>query len=81
MTMRQVAGLLKAINKARLVEFHQSVLSYMASRNPKFPSLDEFLTASLNENNGEEKVFDENTDKVLEAHALKRLQENQAKGR
>ena len=75
MTMRQVTGLLKVINKAHLVDFYHSLLSYATIQGQKLPSLNEFLNISLNQSPKEEKVFDEKTDKILEEQALKRLNE------
>lgn len=73
MTPRQVSGLLKVINKASLTAFYDSALSYKAWGDGKIPSLNEFLSSSLNQ--GPEKVFDEDTDKFLEMQALKRFEE------
>lgn len=75
MTMRQVTGLLKVINKAHLVDFYNSLLSYATVQGQKLPSLNEFLNISLSQSPKEEKVFDEKTDKILEEQALKRLNE------
>ncbi len=78
MTMRQVSGLLKVINKSDLIDFYNSILSYRAFQGAKLPSLNEFLDLSLSEgpkDQKDEKVFDEKTDKFLEEQALKRLEE------
>ena len=73
MTPRQVSGLLRVINKAKLTDFYDQAVSYKAWGDGKIPSLNEFLSSSLSEST--EKVFDEDTDKFLEAQALKRFEE------
>ncbi len=75
--MRQVVGLLRVIGKADLVEFYNQILSYKAAGNPKLPSLDEFLALASNKEPIAPKSFDEKTDKMLEAEALKILAERQ----
>jgi hypothetical protein len=75
MTMRQVSGLLKVINKSDLVEFYNSLLSYGTIHGAKLPTLNEFLGASLNKDQDAVPQFDDATDKILEAEALKRLNE------
>ena len=72
--MRQVCGLLKVINKDNLVQFYNSILSYGTIHGAKLPSLNEFLDASLEHDEGASS-FDSETDKILEAEALKRLNE------
>lgn len=79
MTMRQVAGLLVVIARADLVEFYSDLLSYGTIHGAKLPSLNEFLDLSLNKESTKESSFDEKTDKVLEAQALKLLEERRAK--
>lgn len=75
LTMRQVSGLLKVINRSDVVDFYNSILSYRVAQAKEFPSLNEFLELSLNESPKEQNSFDEKADKVLEAHALKLLEE------
>jgi hypothetical protein len=75
MTMRQVVGLMKVINRADMVSFYNSILSYRASQSPKLPSLEEFLSVALKDKDQKENVFDEKADKQLEQYALKRLEE------
>jgi hypothetical protein len=72
--MRQVTAFLKIIDKSNLIDFYNSILSYGLIHGAKLPSLDEFLDSSKPK---EEKAsnFDEKTDKLLEAEALKRLNE------
>jgi hypothetical protein len=78
MTMRQVFGLLKIINKAHLVEFYYQVLSYNTVHGVELPSLDAFLNLSLGDKGDGAKAFDEKTDKYLEEQAFKKL--HQRKG-
>lgn len=78
MTPRQVSGLLKVIHKNGLVAFYESALSYKAWGDGKIPSLNEFLGTSLDQSDA--KVFDEDTDKFLEAQALKRFEERLKNG-
>lgn len=63
------------ISRADLVDFYHSILSYATVQGAKLPSLNEFLDLSLKETDKSQTVFDENTDKFLEAQALKRLEE------
>jgi hypothetical protein len=79
MTMRQVKALLVVIEKAELVEFYNSILSYRTAHAPKLPSLDEFLSLTSNNEANAPKIFDEKTDKLLEEHALKVLAERRQK--
>lgn len=80
MTMRQVHALLKIIDRADLVEFYNTTLSYAAAgRAKKLPSLEEFLALASNETPKEQNVFDEKTDKVLEEQAKRRLEEMRAR--
>lgn len=73
--MRQLVGLMRVINKAKLIDFYQDVSSYALIHKAKLPSLDEFLGISLAE---ETKVaFDPNVDKFLEQKALEKLRERQ----
>lgn len=75
--MRQVAGLLVVIQKSDLIEYYISASSYRYSKQKELPSLDEFLSLSLKQGAEVHSPFDETTDKMLEAHALKRLSERQ----
>lgn len=77
--MRTVAGLLKVINKSDLVDFYNNLLTYGSIHGAKLPSLNEFLELSSKEKNQEPNNFDESTDKILEAAALKRLEERRLK--
>jgi len=76
-----VSGLLKVIDKAHLVEFYGQLLSYGTIHGVKLPSLGEFLNLTSKESPADSKEFDESTDKLLEAHALKRLNERRAVGK
>lgn len=54
------------------------MLAYATVQGVKIPSLNEFLNGTLNSNRASESVaFDDTTDKILEAHALKTLQARQ----
>lgn len=75
--MRQVKGLLTVIGRADLVEFYNQLLSYATVHGAKLCSLDEFLTLSSGKDAPLPKGFDDETDKRLEAEALKRLSERQ----
>ena len=76
MTMRQVVGLLKVINKSESVQFYYSALSYKAWSDGKIPSLNEFLNAGLNKDSQvSTSDFDDETDKLLERHARKVLEQ------
>lgn len=77
--MRQVAGLLKVIDRAGLVEFYNQLLSYGTIHGAKLCSLEEFLALTSGKGKEEPKGFDEDTDKFLEAQALKRLHERSQK--
>ena len=79
MTPRQVQGLLKIIRRADLIDFYNSILSYAVVHDKKLCSLDEFLALTSSEEKKEPKAFDETTDRLLEAEALKRLNERRAK--
>ncbi len=72
--MRQAAGLLKVIQKRNYIEFYDSALAYRYSQQEKLPSLEEFLSPLLGE---EETTFNEDADKFLEEQAVKRLKERQ----
>lgn len=76
MTLRQVAGLLKVINRSDLVEFYNRSLSYRLSQAHDFPSLEEILAPSSNKT---PTSFDAATDTALEIAALKRLEEKRLK--
>ncbi len=80
MTLRQVTGLLKVINRAELTDFYHSLLSYATVHGQKLPSLPEFLDLTLTDSEKEQTVFDEKTDKFLEAQALQRLEERRQRG-
>lgn len=73
--MRQLTGLLKVIDKAHLIAFYDSLLSYATVQGQKLPSLTEFLALSLNQEDQDVSGFDEKTDKELEALALARIAE------
>lgn len=76
MTMRQVACLLKVINKSKWTDFYLSALSYRAWGGQNMPSLTEFLESSLDETSeNKTEKFDPETDKFLELQALKRFEE------
>jgi hypothetical protein len=77
MTMRQVFGFLRIIHRADLVEFYNQLLSYGTVHGAKLCSLEEFLNLTSGKEHTAPKSFDENTDKVLEAEALKRFAERQ----
>jgi len=76
--MRQVAGLLRVINKSHLVEFYDSILSYRLAVQKEIPSFEEFMQLTSKESGYGPKAFDEKTDKFLEELALKRLNEMRA---
>jgi len=80
LTLRQVTGLLKVINRSELARIYTEILSYRASRAKELPSFDEFLAVTLKESPTKENVFDEKADKALEAYALKRLEERRKNG-
>lgn len=71
--MRQVAQFLKIIHRAELIDFYNSILSYGTIHGAKLPSLNEFLGSNLQ--SSETSNFDPETDKAMEAIALKRLEE------
>jgi hypothetical protein len=73
--MRQVLGFLKVIGRADLVEFYTQLLSYGTIHGAKLCSLDEFLALTSGKDQDAPKVFDEDTDRILEERALKRLHE------
>ena len=75
LTMRQVVALNKVITKSETQKFYTSILSYRASRAKELPSLEEFLALALNEKPKEASGFDDKTEAILEAHALKTLEE------
>ncbi len=77
LTMRQVAGFLRVVGKAQLVEFYTSVLSYGSVHGVELRSLDEFLALASEDKTKEPKDFDQNADSFLEAQALKSLAERQ----
>ncbi len=78
MTPRLVQRLLKVIGRSELIGFYNQILSYKAAGNQKLPSLEEFLAlASGKDQEAPISSFDEDTDKILEAQALKRLAERQ----
>lgn len=79
MTMRQVKGLLKIINKADLVEFYNQLLSYGTIHGAKLPSLPEFLSLTSGKGQKDVNGFDEETDKFLEAKARELLEERRLK--
>lgn len=69
--------LLKIVNRAEWTDFYTQTLSYGLIHNVKLPSLDEFLEPLTGATKENDTTFDENTDKLLEEHALKRLKEMQ----
>lgn len=71
--MRQVAHFLKIIHRAELIDFYNDLLSYGTIHGAKLPSLGDFLGTNLKESTTS--TFDEKTDKILEAEALKRFEE------
>jgi hypothetical protein len=73
--MRQVAGLMRVINKAKSIDFYKSTLSYASVKGVKIPSLDEYLGVSSEEASS----LDPKTEAALEAHAQKRLKERRKK--
>ncbi len=75
--MRQVVGLLRVIGKSDLVAFYNQILSYKAAGAEKLPSLEEFLTLASGSKPQPTQVFDQETDKKLEAEALRRFEERQ----
>jgi len=79
LTMRQLVGLMKTINKNKVVEFYYQIVSYTTgTRIQKVPTLEEFLNVSLGGDDEKPNSFDEQTDKILEQQALKRLNERSA---
>ena len=79
--MRQVAKLLRVIGRANLIDFYNNTLSYGTIHGAKLPSLSEFLELTLKETPKDGASFDDNTDKFLEAEALKRLEERRRNGK
>lgn len=77
MTLRQVVKLLHIVERTDLVEFYNRILSYRMAGQVEIPSLEEFLSLASGKDKTSAKVFDEKTDKALEAEALKRLNERQ----
>jgi hypothetical protein len=73
--MRQVFGLIQVIHKSEKTEFYNRLLSYGTIHGVKLPSLNEFLSLTSSKGENGPKEFDEETDKFLEAEALKRLHE------
>jgi hypothetical protein len=63
------------IRRNESIEYYNLLVSYQTTKLAKLPSLDEFLGVAFNEKGEEPKGFDEKTDKVLEAEAMKRLEE------
>lgn len=66
---------MQVIHRADLVQFYNQLLSYGTVHGAKLCSLDEFLALSSGNSGNEPKAFDADTDKILEAEALKRLAE------
>lgn len=75
--MRQVSKLLRVIRHSEAVLSYDLILSYRLAMHAKeIPSLDEYLSLSLGDKPSQDvKAFDEKTDQMLEAQALKRLTE------
>ncbi len=77
MTMRQVVGLLRVIQRADLVRVWDAGLSYRIGAQKDFPSLPDFLNLTSGKDAEPIKAFDEKTDRLLEEQALKALAERQ----
>lgn len=73
--MRQVQKLLQVIRKAHLIDFYMSLLSYGTIQRVKLPSLEEFLTLSLGNNENNLSSFDPEAEKELEELAQRNLEE------
>lgn len=78
--MRQLVSMLDILNDSSLVEYYNQILSYhLAFTVKKLPSLDEFLALTSDKAKSAPTSFDEKTDKLLEEHALKTLEERRKK--
>ncbi len=69
---------MKAINRAKAIEFYESTLSYGSIHGAKLPSLEEFLGVSLGDKQAS--AFDSKTDEALEKIALDRLKKARGNG-